>query len=163
MYESLYHRGSLKGNIVLTALSYTFDALMRSFLQQNHEFPSPLSRDTSISDTLLPEYDNEFKDLIDCLCQERYIEYYDRIKKFCLDNWISIYYNMNKNKTSFNEILHDFSTSLDTDLERAFGQNIECDLESRDIREGIEQMLMNLVGVDGAMNCSLVERYYCRK
>lgn len=147
----MINRGSVKGNVMLTALAYTFDALMRSFLQQSHEFYSPLitqSQVTFIPNTSLPEYEDEFKDFIDCLCQERYVKYYDRIKKFCLDNWISLFYHYaNKNGKSFSEIIHDFSTSLDTDLERAFGQDIECDLESRDIREGIEQMLMNLVDI----------------
>ena len=68
---------------MLTALAYTFDALMRSFLQQSHEFYSPLitqSQVTFIPNTSLPEYEDEFKDFIDCLCQERYVKYYDRIK-----------------------------------------------------------------------------------
>ena len=157
------NRGFVKGNVLLTALAYTFDALMRSFLQQNSEYYSPLvdsSQTTSICSDNLPEYEDEFKDFIDLLCQERYIKYYDRIKKFCLDNWISIYnHYVNKNGKSFSEILYDFSTSLGADLERAFGQDIECDLESSDIREGVEQMLMNLVGVDGIIENSLELRF----
>ena len=157
-------RDSIQGNILMASLASVFDALMQSFLVEEREFDSPLVATTmqTVDLSELPLFESSFKDFIDLLCQERYRSFYDRIKSFCVDNWISVYNReANKNGKSFCELLHDFSTTLESELKRAIEQD-KHDFDVTSLRESLEQMLMNMVRCDALFTCSLEARFCYR-
>ena len=149
-------RGVLKTNALLTGLSYMFDCIMRSFLQNYGEFFSPLcvsSCDTIITEANLPRYDDLFKDCVDIICQPLHTDLYDRIKRFCIDNWISIYNSNSDNKTHhYNqykkqvvEIIHDFEIVIANELKEILDVEYNTFMEVSTLREHTEQIIMNMV------------------
>ena len=147
------YRGVLKTNALLTGLSYMFDCMMRSFLQNNGEFFSPLcvsSCDTIITEANLPLYDDLFKDCVDIICQPLHTDLYDRIKRFCIDNWISIYNDINSNKNHPHrkqtaEIIRDFEIGIADELKEILAVEYNSFMELSTLRECTEQMMMNMV------------------
>lgn len=137
-------------NSLLTGLSYMFDCLVRSFIQNSGEFFSPLcisSCDSIITESSLPLFDDSFKDCIDLICQPQHADLYDRIKRFCIDNWIAIYnHNYNQHGKTTSELIHDFELALTKQLEEIVDVELHGRLDLGIIRESVEQMMMNLVG-----------------
>ena len=157
-------RDSIQGNILMASLASVFDSLMQSFLVEEREFDSPLVADTMqmVDSSELPSLEASFKDFIRLLCQERYRSFYERIKSFCVDNWISVYNReANKNGKSFCELLHDFITAMENELKRVFEQD-KSDVELSSIRESLEQMLRNMVRCDAWFPSSSEARFCCR-
>ena len=157
-------RDSIQGNILMASLASVFDSLMQSFLVEEREFDSPLVADTMqmVDSSELPSLEASFKDFIRLLCQERYRSFYERIKSFCVDNWISVYNReANKNGKSFCELLHDLITAMENELKRVFEQD-KSDVELSSIRESLEQMLMNMVRCDAWFPSSSEARFCCR-
>lgn len=158
-------RDSIQGNILMASLASMFDSLMQSFLVEEREFDSPLAAMTlqTVDTSELPLFESSFKEFVDLLCRGRYRSFYDRIKSFCVDNWISIYNReANKNGKSFCELLHDFTTTLENELKRVIEQDDKSGVDVASIRESIEQMLMNMVRCDELVTPSLEARFFYR-
>ena len=121
---------------------------MRSFVEENYEYPLAISSYSEKSETpFYPCYSSEFKDFIDLLSQDRYQVFYDEIKGFVIEKWISIYNQIFQvNEKSLAEILRDFCKAMETKIMAAFDRDINCELEAGDVKEGMEQLIMNLVG-----------------
>ena len=122
--------------------------MMRSFVEENYEYPLAISSYSEKSETpFYPCYSSEFKDFIDLLSQDRYQVFYDEIKGFVIEKWISIYNQIFQvNEKSLAEILRDFCKAMETKIMAAFDRDINCELEAGDVKEGMEQLIMNLVG-----------------
>ena len=163
-------RGDMRQDVLSTALSYCFDCMMRSFIENDTEPPSLLASfpPSLPSEALLPCYTDGFKDFVDLLSQPKYLSFYTQLKQFCINMWITLY-NSIDTMSSFNpntisgvspgvsserdemkksvwEIQRDFSSTLEKSLKEVCGRDVTCEVENEDIKEGVEQVLTNLLG-----------------
>lgn len=186
----LRRRGDMRRDVLSTALSYCFDCMMRSFIEQDTESPSLLASflPTSLPEPCLPCYSDGFKDFVDLLSQPAYASFYTQLKQFCINMWISLYNTPTSpggaftnaggdftnsgsgfgnpggdftnagsdftnpssgdgdGKKSAWEVQRDFGSALEKRLKTACGQDVTCEVENEDIKEGVEQVLANLLG-----------------
>ena len=86
-------RGDMRRDVLSTALSYCFDCMMRSFIEQDTESPSLLASflPAALPEPCLPYYSDGFKDFVDLLSQPAYASFYTQLKQFCINMWISLY------------------------------------------------------------------------
>lgn len=146
-FSELIHRNS-KENYLLTALSYTFDYLMRSFIEEDCEFATVLAQYTPKQEEMsCPLFSEAFKDFVDLLSQERYQTFYDEIKRFTIENWIAIYNHVgNGHGKTLSELLRNFCNTMETKILVEFGKDVTCELEDGDVKEGFEQLILNMIG-----------------
>lgn len=137
----------------MKALSYSFDFMMRSLIEKEYEFGTVLSPSMENMDGLvLPPFSEKFKDFVDILSQNTYQLFYDEIKRFVIDQWIRIFnFQGNRNGKTLAEILRDFCNTMETEIASAFERDVTCDLEDADVKEGLEQLVMNMLG-GGVLN-----------
>ena len=169
-------RGDMRRDVLSTALSYCFDCMMRSFIEKDTESPSLLASflPVALPEPCLPYYSDGFKDFVDLLSQPAYASFYTQLKQFCINMWISLYNTPTSpgggfsnpggsfgnagsdftnpssgesgGKKSAWEVQRDFSSALEKSLKTACGQDVTCEVENEDIKEGVEQVLANLLG-----------------
>ena len=174
--RGLRGRGDMRRDVLSTALSYCFDCMMRSFIEQDTESPSLLASflPASLPEPCLPYYSDGFKDFVDLLSQPAYASFYTQLKQFCINMWISLYNTPTSpgggvsnpggsfgnagsdftnpssgesgGKKSAWEVQRDFGSALEKSLKTACGQDVTCEVENEDIKEGVEQVLANLLG-----------------
>ena len=142
-------------DVLSASLSYCFDFLLRSFLQNDNEYYSPLfsflPQDTLLSDP--PFFSDGFKDFVDLLCQPRYAAFYDEIKRFCIDTWIVQYNRVsNPGGKSVCEMQRDFCNAMEKKIRVECGHDVTCEVENEDIKKGMEQLLTNVLGGGAMMN-----------
>lgn len=137
----------------MKALSYSFDFMMRSLIEKEYEFGTTLSPSMkNVDGLLLPPFSEKFKDFVDILSQNTYQLFYDEIKRFVIDQWIRIFnFQGNQNGKTLAEILRDFCNTMETKIASAFGRDATCDLDDADVKEGLEQLVMNMLG-GGVLN-----------
>lgn len=138
---------------MLTALSYCFDYMMRLFLEEEHEFSTGVASYSANETTpFYPPFSEQFKDFIDLLSLHQYQEYYDEIKQFVIEQWIVIYNNViYQHGKTVAELIRDFCAQMEGRVREAFGKDITVDVEDTEVKEGLEQLLMNMLGA-GLLN-----------
>lgn len=79
--------------------------------------------------------------------QPRYSKLYDQLKSFCVSMWIAIYNRFLSSAGSpLFETIREFCGEMESTLVAEFDRDATCELESNDVREGIEQVVLNMLG-----------------
>lgn len=120
---------------------------MSSFLQRESEYPSPfLSQPFAFAD-LIPCFSALFKRFVETIRQPRYSKLYDELKSFCISMWIAIYNRFLSSAGSpLSDAIREFCGEMESALVAECDRDVACELEPNDVREGIEQVVLNMLG-----------------
>lgn len=120
---------------------------MNSFLQRKSEYSSPFLSQPFAHSDLIPCFSVLFKSFVETMHQPRYSKLYDQLKSFCVSMWIAIYNRFLSSAGSpLFETIREFCGEMESTLVAEFDRDATCELESNDVREGIEQVVLNMLG-----------------